>query len=228
MKERGERKQPGGEKRGAIHRRVGTVGLFAVLAGGVAVLDAGCGGNITNITIAGRQVPGNFVNAIAQASQTCSEVTPRVLAGLTMVETHFNSWGADSYETSPAGAEGPTQWMPQYWLPGWGSIWSTRDAEEATARRLCADAKRMGLWKAVENYNPGDPSYSRTVQYWADQTRVNYGTNRSFAHHGKGSKRDKGNKKKLEDCYTSFAGDRVCRIKGTQYWDNKTTGTVSK
>src|SRR5215469_9585950 len=91
------------KKRRSIRSRIGAAGLTFLLAGGTAVLDAGCNsgsGNLQSITVAGHQVPSDFVDAISAASQVCNAVTPQVLAGLTMKESTFNDWDTNYNKVS--------------------------------------------------------------------------------------------------------------------------------
>jgi hypothetical protein len=240
-------REPSERQRGRFGRRAGSIGVVAALGlgavGGVTACqpDSGGGsGNVVGIEVAGTKVPTDFVGPIVQAGEVCSAITPQILAALTYVESTFNDMDSNSQVKSSAGAEGPTQWMPQYWPSGAGNIWDISDAEMATARRLCgADANNGGdVTSAVQSYNPNDPGYGANIVDLASQTTLEYGSNNSGGSKKKSSQHINGSSNgsqqqkapkphDLNSCWQGVSGDTTCRIGSTDWYYDKTTHQVS-
>ena len=76
-----------------------------------------------------------------------------VLAAIHLVETRMGRLRG----TSPAGAKGPMQFIPETWARfGEGDIESNRDAIRAAARHLVAHGAPSNTRKALWHYNPTD------------------------------------------------------------------------
>lgn len=102
-------------------------------------------------------VPSDLVPLFITAGQTCSDVSPTLLAAQTKQESGF-----DANAQSTAGAEGLTQFLPNVFAKyGQGSIWNPADAIAAEASYDCAlaDAVRPlgGNTRALTlaSYNSG-------------------------------------------------------------------------
>jgi hypothetical protein len=124
--------------------------------------------------------PGQFVADIppamlaqyVSAAPRCPGLPWTVLAGIGKVETDHGRGG----EVSPAGAEGPMQFMPATWAAygvdgdgdGVASIWDAADAVAAAANYLCANGggNPATLYNAIWHYNHDD-GYVRLVLAWA-------------------------------------------------------------
>jgi membrane-bound lytic murein transglycosylase B len=98
-----------------------------------------------------------------------------VLAAIHLVETRMGRLRG----TSPAGARGPMQFIPETWARfGEGDIESNLDAIRAAARHLVAHGAPGNLRKALWHYNPTDAygdavlGYSRLM---AEDPRAFYG-----------------------------------------------------
>jgi Soluble lytic murein transglycosylase and related regulatory proteins (some contain LysM/invasin domains) len=123
-------------------------------------------------------VPPEFVKWLKLGGNVCPEITPALLAGQQEQESQFNVNAG-----SPAGAQGPAQFMPGTWAtwgrkvddngepigpPGSGDIHSPADATMAQARLMCEHASvakrkvESGAWHgdlvelALAAYNAGE------------------------------------------------------------------------
>jgi len=117
-------------------------------------------------------IPPPILALYVAAATRCPGLPWTVLAAIGKVETDHGRGG----RVSPAGAEGPMQFMPATWAvygvdgdgDGVTSIWDAADAVPAAADYLCAngggDPARLG--NAIWNYNHAD-SYVRLVLAWA-------------------------------------------------------------
>jgi soluble lytic murein transglycosylase-like protein len=89
------------------------------------------------------------------------------LAAIELVETRMGR----IHGLSPAGAQGPMQFMPATWAEyGRGSIDSQRNAITAAARFLAANRGRRKIADALFHYNPSD-SYVTAVEAYAREMR---------------------------------------------------------
>jgi Transglycosylase SLT domain len=117
-------------------------------------------------------IPPSMLELYVSARPWCPGLPWTVLAGIGKVETDHGR-GA---EVSPAGAEGPMQFMPATWAAyavdgdgdGVASIWDAADAVPAAAHYLCANGggDPAGLRNAIWHYNHDD-SYVEVVLAWA-------------------------------------------------------------
>ena len=119
-------------------------------------------------------IPATMLALYVSAAPRCPGLSWTVLAAIGKEETDHGR----GPEVSPAGAEGPMQFMPATWLEygldgdgdGIASIWDAADAVPATARYLCAnggsDPRRLA--SAIFQYNHDD-NYVRQVLAWADR-----------------------------------------------------------
>ena len=118
--------------------------LVVVLAGGGATPPpcgvAGAGGSspgVGTLTVGG--IPAEYVPLIQQAGTVCPEFPAPVIAAQLKQESGF----ADA--TSPSGAQGPAQFMPETWVT-WGNGGNVHDpvaAVDAQARFDCALAAQV-------------------------------------------------------------------------------------
>lgn len=91
-------------------------------------------------------VPDKYKGLIEKAGNTCSDVSPNLLAALLETESGFNPKAA-----SPVGAQGIAQFMPSTWessgIDGNGDgkrdIWDPEDAIPSAAKYLCDIAKEV-------------------------------------------------------------------------------------
>jgi hypothetical protein len=158
-----------------------TIGLLSVpLAlgaslgrfGGGAVATAP-GAPPTGATVVG-DIPPAMLRLYVTAATRCPGLPWTVLAAIGKVESDHGR----GPEVSPAGAEGPMQFLPATWArygvdgdgDGVASIWDAADAVPAAADLLCADGggDPARLAGAIFQYNPAD-SYVRAVLAWADR-----------------------------------------------------------
>ncbi len=92
-----------------------------------------------------------------------------VLAAIHLVETRMGRLRG----TSPAGAQGPMQFIPETWARfGQGDIESNRDAIRAAARHLVAHGAPANTRKALWHYNPTD-AYGDAVLGYSSQMAAN-------------------------------------------------------
>ena len=113
-----------------------------------------------------------MVTLYVAASARCPGLPWTVLAAIGKVETDHGR----GPEVSPAGAEGPMQFLPATWAAygvdgdgdGVASIWDAADAVPAAADYLCANGggAPSSLNNAIWNYNHS-ASYVQLVLAWA-------------------------------------------------------------
>jgi soluble lytic murein transglycosylase-like protein len=90
------------------------------------------------------------------------------LAAIELVETRMGR----IHGLSPAGAQGPMQFMPATWAEyGRGSIDNQRNAIMAAARFLAANGGHRKIAAALFHYNPSD-SYVTAVESYAREMRT--------------------------------------------------------
>lgn len=113
--------------------------------------------------------------ALYRAAETEFGVPWHVLAGIHLVETRMGRLRG----TSPAGAKGPMQFIPETWARfGQGDIESNRDAIRAAARHLVAHGAPDRMRKALWHYNPTDAYGDAVLGYsglMADDPGAFYG-----------------------------------------------------
>ncbi|MER5512760.1 bifunctional lytic transglycosylase/C40 family peptidase [Streptomyces sp. NPDC002766] len=113
-------------------------------------------------------VPSQYKSLIQAAGNTCSEVTPNLLAALLTQESGFNPKAR-----SQVGAEGIAQFMPSTWethgIDGNGDgkrdVWDPADAIPSAAAYLC------GIAREVKNV-PGDKQSNMLAAYNAGSGAV--------------------------------------------------------
>jgi cell wall-associated NlpC family hydrolase len=113
-------------------------------------------------------VPAEYKKLIEDAGNTCSAVSPNLLAALLKQESNFGP-----KRTSPAGAQGIAQFMPSTWetsgIDGNGDgkrdVWDPEDAIPSSAKYLCAVAEE------VKNV-PGDKQSNMLAAYNAGSYAV--------------------------------------------------------
>ena len=120
-----------------------------------------------------RDIPVHILDLYVSAARRCPGLPWSVLAGIGKVESDHGR----GPQLSPAGAEGPMQFMPATWAhygvdgdgDGVASIWDAADAVPAAADYLCANGggQPTGLSAAILQYNH-DASYVRLVLAWAN------------------------------------------------------------
>lgn len=109
-----------------------------------------------------RQLLGYF-----HAAATANRIPWSYLAAIELVETRMGR----IHGLSPAGAEGPMQFMPSTWAEyGHGSINDQRDSIMAAARFLAANGGRKRIGGALFHYNPSS-SYVAAVESYARELR---------------------------------------------------------
>jgi len=97
--------------------------------------------------------PPDELLALYKAADAEFGVPWHVLAAIHLVETRMGRLRG----TSPAGARGPMQFIPETWARfGEGDIESNRDAIRAAARHLVAHGAPANTRKALWHYNPTD------------------------------------------------------------------------
>lgn len=84
--------------------------------------------------------------------------------------------------TSPAGAQGPMQFLPATWAAyGQGDIEDPRDAVRAAARYLRASGAPGNMSRALFAYNRSE-AYVRAITVYAEQMRADPRTYRGYWH----------------------------------------------
>lgn len=146
------------------------VGIGASVAVAVAALVQAAGDDPFSAGSAALSlsVPAAYKSLIEEAGNTCSEISPNLLAALLKQESGFNP-----NSTSPAGAEGIAQFMPSTWekhgLDGNGdgqrNVWDPEDAIPSAAKYLCDSAQ------AVKDV-PGDKTANMLAAYNAGSGAV--------------------------------------------------------
>ncbi|MGI5455878.1 NlpC/P60 family protein [Streptomyces sp. CA-249302] len=120
-----------------------TIGVGATAAVLVAALVQGADDDPLSTALS-LTVPSQYTTLIEDAGNTCSEVTPNLLAALLTQESGFNPKAQ-----SGVGAEGIAQFMPSTWeahgIDGNGDgkrdVWDPADAIPSAAKYLCEIAK---------------------------------------------------------------------------------------
>ncbi|MFI2764914.1 NlpC/P60 family protein [Streptomyces echinatus] len=171
-----------------------SIALFLVaIIGLMAMVLADGDAEATEISDGGgglRGVPAEFRPWILKASKACKEpeLTPALLAAQLYRESKFET--SKEKATSPAGAQGPAQFMPGTWAM-WGrdadgngetSPWDIGDAVMAQGRMMCSllkqakssgyagDVRALALagynagWDAVQDAQ-GVPHFKETQDY---------------------------------------------------------------
>jgi hypothetical protein len=125
-----------------------------------------------NPTGAVADIPPRMLTLYVRGTAWCPGLPWTVLAGIGKVETNHGRGG----EVSPAGAEGPMQFMPATWAvygldgdgDGVANIWDAADAVPSAAHYLCANGggNPATLSEAIWHYNH-DNSYVQLVLAWA-------------------------------------------------------------
>ena len=122
--------------------------------------------------LAQHSIPASYLSAYQHAASLCPGLSWTVLAGIGQVETGQGGGGQNPAQVSPAGAEGPMQFMPStfaaYHLPGEADINNIQDAADAAAHYLCANGggNATTLSQAIFAYNHLQ-SYVDDVLSWA-------------------------------------------------------------
>lgn len=119
-----------------------TIGTGATAAVVVAALVQGASDDPVGTALS-LSVPTAYRTLIEDAGNTCSEVTPNLLAALLTQESNFNPKAR-----SPVGAEGIAQFMPSTWesqgidgnQDGNRDVWDPADAIPSAAKYLCGIA----------------------------------------------------------------------------------------
>jgi len=145
-----------------------TIGVGATAAVIVAALVQAAGDNPTVGTALSLSVPSTYRSLIEDAGNTCSTVTPNLLAALLTQESGF-----DPKAQSQVGAEGIAQFMPSTWQAhgidgngdGMRDVWDPADAIPSAAAYLCDIAKDV---KDV----PGDSQSNMLAAYNAGSGAV--------------------------------------------------------
>ncbi|MFF1295622.1 MULTISPECIES: NlpC/P60 family protein [unclassified Streptomyces] len=160
-----------------------TVGVGATAAVVVAALVQAAGDDPLAGAALSLAVPAQYRTLVEEAGNTCSEVSPNLLAALLTQESNFNSKAR-----SPVGAQGVAQFMPSTWeihgIDGNGDgkrdVWDPEDAIPSSAQYLCDianDVKNVAGDKqsnilAAYNAGPGAvikaggvPPYKETQNY---------------------------------------------------------------
>lgn len=110
--------------------------------------------------------PGRLLGYF-EAAAAANRIPWRYLAAIELVETRMGR----IHGLSPAGAQGPMQFMPATWAEyGRGSIDSQRDSIRAAARFLVANGGRRDIAGALFHYNPSR-SYVVAVESYARELR---------------------------------------------------------
>jgi membrane-bound lytic murein transglycosylase B len=103
-----------------------------------------------------------------RAASAAYKIPWQYLAAIELVETRMGRIRG----LSPAGAEGPMQFMPATWAEyGRGSINDQRDSIMAAARFLVANGAHRNMGRALLHYNPSR-SYVVAVQSYAQEMRT--------------------------------------------------------
>jgi hypothetical protein len=155
--------------------------LLLALGAPLALAGAGAGGGGAGQPVlpssgpagpAVADIPPAMLALYVSAAQRCPGLPWQVLAAIGKVETDHGRGAM----VSPAGAEGPMQFMPATWAEygvdgdgdGVASIWDAADAVPAAADLLCANGggNPATLASAILQYNHAD-WYVQLVLAWA-------------------------------------------------------------
>jgi cell wall-associated NlpC family hydrolase len=135
---------------------VAALGGLGAVAAGLAGLPA----DATRSAAATRDIPADLLPRYQQAAARCPGLPWPVLAGIGKVESDHNR---PPDQVSPAGAEGPMQFLPTTWTEygtdsngdGTADPFDPADALAAAADYLCAHNARADLVTAVASYACG-------------------------------------------------------------------------
>lgn len=106
--------------------------------------------------------PAEELQSLYRAAESEYGVPWHVLAAIHLVETRMGRLRG----TSPAGARGPMQFIPETWARfGEGSIESNADSIRAAARHLVAHGAPANTRKALWHYNPTDKYGNAVLGY---------------------------------------------------------------
>ncbi|WP_331724011.1 bifunctional lytic transglycosylase/C40 family peptidase [Streptomyces sp. NBC_00005] len=144
-----------------------TIGAGATAAVILAALVQAAGDDPVGTALS-LSVPTDYKTLIQDAGNTCSAVTPNLLAALLTQESNFNPKAH-----SPVGAEGIAQFMPSTWEThgidgnddGKRDVWDPADAIPSAAKYLCSIADDV---KSV----PGDKQSNMLAAYNAGSGAV--------------------------------------------------------
>ncbi|MBO0708271.1 MAG: CHAP domain-containing protein [Candidatus Dormibacteraeota bacterium] len=149
------------------------LGLQAMfMFSGAGASPAVQGGQVAASQLAQQSIPSAYMAAYQHAAALCPGLSWTVLAGIGQVETGQGEGGKNPAQTSPAGAQGPMQFMPStfaaYHLPGEDDINNIQDAADAAAHYLCSNGggNASTLSQAIFQYNHLQ-SYVDDVLSWA-------------------------------------------------------------
>ncbi|MDR2985341.1 MAG: CHAP domain-containing protein [Nocardiopsaceae bacterium] len=157
---------------------VATAGMAAalffgsILFMGASSTNGGSTSQAPPSVLALKTIPASYRAAYQHAATLCPGLSWTVLAAIGEVETNQGGGGTNPAQTSPAGAEGPMQFMPAtfaaYRLPDEDDINSIQDAADTAARFLCANgaSNPATLSEAIFAYNHL-ASYVADVLSWA-------------------------------------------------------------
>lgn len=147
--------------------------MFMFGGAGASVATSGAqSGQAAASQLAQQSIPASYLGAYQHGAALCPGLSWTVLAGIGEVETGHGGGGKTPAEVSPAGAQGPMQFMPStfasYHLPGEDDINNIQDAADAAAHYLCANGggNASTLSQAIFNYNHLQ-SYVDDVLSWA-------------------------------------------------------------
>jgi len=153
------------------------LGLLAVLAPGGEAMPVGPAATPAAVA----DIPPDMLRLYVSAAGRCPGLPWTVLAAIGKVETDHGR----GPEVSPAGAEGPMQFMPATWArygvdgdgDGVASVWDAADAVPAAADLLCANGggDPAQLQSAIFQYNHDD-AYVALVLAWAQRYAVSVPT----------------------------------------------------
>lgn len=122
--------------------------------------------------------PADDLLAFYREAQEVFGVGWEYLAAIHLVETRMGR----IHGTSPAGAQGPMQFMPGTWAAyGEGDVNDPRDAILAAARYLSANGAPATMESALFAYNRSD-AYVRAISAYAEQMRADPRTFRGYYH----------------------------------------------
>jgi membrane-bound lytic murein transglycosylase B len=111
--------------------------------------------------------PPNKLLSDFRAAAAAYKIPWQYLAAIELVETRMGRIRG----LSPAGAEGPMQFMPATWAQyGRGNINNQRESIMAAARFLTANGARRNIGRALFHYNPSD-AYVVAVESYAQEMR---------------------------------------------------------
>ncbi len=151
---------------------VGLQAMFMLSAAGASSATGAQNGQVAASQLAQQSIPASYLAAYQHAAALCPGLSWTVLAGIGQIETGQGGDGKHPAEVSPAGAEGPMQFMPSsfaaYHLPGEDDINNIQDAADAAAHYLCANGggNAATLSQAIFAYNHLQ-SYVDDVLSWA-------------------------------------------------------------